>query len=130
MDSQSGRNQTQEVKDLLETFVQEMRPLDAEFAKVLNDNLWNLYIESGNNESGNNESGNNENLTAIDQFFSEDEIEDYLVTLAEWNDMQSYSAYIPDDGDAYYSTNLCYSNVSAFRNTPPAWATHVILFGK
>lgn len=109
------------IKEKLAKFVEEMRPLDGEFAQILNDNLWDLYIQSGNAE----------NLQSIDQFFDgADNPDEYIVTLHDWDNMQLNGDFIPDDGDAYYGTNACYSDIDAFRNDPPQWATHVILFGK
>lgn len=111
------------VEEKLAQFVKEMQPLDAEFAQILHDNLWDLYLESRSNEA-------ETEFFAIDQFFDEDEIEECVVTLKEWNDMTANRVFIPDDGDAYYGTSTDYSHICAFMEYPPQWATHVILFGK
>lgn len=109
------------IKQKLAEFVSEMRPLDAEFAQILNDNLWDLYMESNKDKE----------LHLISDFFDEeDDEEQYLATLEEWHDMYSNDWFNSDDGDAYYGTKTHYSHISAFREDPPQWATHVILFGK
>lgn len=108
------------IREKLAEFIDEMRPLDGEFAKILNDNLWDLYLKANEKEE----------MHDIDDFFDDDEIEDYVVDLEEWDDMQFNGTFIPDDGDAYYGTSTQYSHICAFRSDPPQWATHVILFGK
>ena len=105
-----------EIKARLKQFAEEMRPLPGEFADILHDNLWDLYLKSKNNE----------NLRPIPDYLDEHDI----VTLHEWDDMVKFDVFIPDDGDADYGTATHVSDISAFRQDPPAWATHVILFGK
>lgn len=108
------------IQEKLAEFVNEMRPLDSEFAKVLHDNLWDLYIKTSRQQD----------LEPIEIFFDKDELEDCVVTLLDWHNMELNRDFIPDDGDAYYGTSTHYSHVCAFRNDAPEWATHVILFGK
>ena len=38
------------IRNKLVEFAEEMRPLDAEFAEVLRDNLWDLYIQSSDSK--------------------------------------------------------------------------------
>jgi hypothetical protein len=113
---ETSEQQESEIKEKLAEFAAEMKPLDAEFAQVLHNNLWELYIQSGNKQE----------LAPI----PEDVYKEDVVSLSDWKLVQENNIFVSDDGDAFYGTETCFSNVSAFREEVPAWATHVILFGK
>lgn len=50
MAKESSKQQESEIKELLEEFAAEMKPLDAEFAEILYNNRWDLYIQSSDPE--------------------------------------------------------------------------------
>jgi len=56
-------------------------------------------------------------------------VDDDIMTVAEYRKYEEQGAYNDDDGDAYYATSGGVSRIPV--NQPcPAWATHVVFYGK
>jgi hypothetical protein len=97
-------------------FAEEMLPLDAEFAQVLHNNLWDLYLLSTLTETSRD---------IPDYIYKED-----ILTLQDWELIRELDDFTADDIDVYYGTEIRVSDICAFISDPPDWATHVILFEK
>ena len=104
------------IRNKLAEFAEEMRLLDAEFAQVLRDNLWDLYMLS--------------TLTEISRDIPYYIYKEDIITLQDWELLRETNDFTFDDGDACYGTETRVSDICAFISDPPDWATHVILFGK
>ena len=104
------------IRNKLVEFAEEMRPLDAEFAQVLRDNLWDLYLLS--------------TLTEISRDIPDYIYKENIITLQDWELLRETNDFTFDDGDACYGTESRVSDICAFISDPPDWATHVILFEK
>ena len=116
MAKRSSIQQENVIRDKLLEFAEEMRPLDAEFAQVLHDNLWDLYLLS--------------TLTEISRDIPDYIYKENIITLQDWKLLEESNDFTFDDGDACYGTESRVSDICAFISDPPDWATHVILFGK
>lgn len=52
-----------------------------------------------------------------------------LIPLDEWEELTSFDAIVPEDGDGYWATPDGESTLSAFSSLPPPeWATHVAYY--